>query len=647
MLNAPLNGVGLISSDVFDTLLLRRPRAQRSRVIEGERRFAALLKAEGFRIDAEELLRVRILAERLAYRALNVGGGIGEVKLSDIIARQLAFLGLPQCFVVKRLDIEIAIEKESLFANGDLAMALREHRHQGLRVVAVSDTALPTDRLTELLNYFHGPGLIDKVYSSAEIGASKRSGNLFSHLLTEEKIPASRVLHIGDDRLADHNVPHSMGLQTVHLPKNRIRHYLTRADGARAETARSLRKATDRIRLDQSSTANSFSFGRDVFGPIVAQFCLHIWLYAQEVEAQGGTLAFCARGGIGIREAFEKLISRLQLPLSLRRENILISRLVAARMALEARSPTVLEELSREFGRASFADVATALGGGNYDFPAAWREPFRSEQFFCMLDTPFAAQIVEDIAQQNRLFRKHLNAICGNERRVILCDTGLYGSTQRLLAASLTDKSFETVQFARCNYKGFNEDHFAELTGLLVEDNFYNPLKIETVVLRYWHIIESLFEPEIPSVRLLRLTEEGTVTANCGDIAYGKIDAVKGNMLLSGVLDYIENVASGAQILREAAPAWARLKQAITNPSDSDRKMLGVGPRSVDFGRSESINVVNTTSGTNTIRRLSSIKTHLWREGAIAQDFPRLKTALLPALELAHIVRSISVRLQK
>ncbi|WP_431323536.1 hydrolase [Rhizobium sp. YTU87027] len=647
LLQGPLESVGLISSDVFDTLLLRQPRSQRSRMMEGERRFARLLKDEGLRVNAEELLQARLLAERLAYRAQNVGGGVGEVRLCDVVERQLAVLGLPAALLGKRIDIEMAIEKNSLFANGALAMALREHRQAGIRVIAVSDTALSSDRLSELLNYFHGPGLVDKVYSSAELGATKRSGRLFSAVLEAEKLSPSRMLHIGDDELADHLVPHRMGIQTIHVPKGRLRRLMTRADAARTEAMRGVRRQFFAQSQPLPALGDQPSFGRAVFGPIVAQFCLNIWLYARQAEAQGGTLVFCARGGIGIREAFERLLARLGLPLLIKRDNILISRLVAARMALEARSPSVLDELSREFAKNSFAEVAAFLGGRKYALPATWDKRFVAGRFFDILGTDAGKDVLADVISQNALFRRHLDAIAGNDRRVILCDTGLYGSTQKLLAAAMPERHFETIQFARCNYKGLSEDHFPELSGLVVEDNLYNPFKVETVILRYWHVIESLFEPAIPSVRLLTLRQDGHVEGNCGEISYGKVDTSAGNPLLTGALDYIESITDGRQVMRDATVSWSRLKQAITNPTAADVIALGVGFRSVDFGRSESVNVLNRPDQAGLSLRLQSIKSQLWREAAIARDFPRLKSALLPALELAHIVRGVTARLQR
>ncbi|MFT8117539.1 hypothetical protein ACMYL3_24745, partial [Salmonella enterica subsp. enterica serovar Typhimurium] len=76
----------------------------------------------------------------------------------------------------------------------------------GVRIVAVSDTALSTDALAELINHFHGPGLIDRIYSSADVQASKRFGGLFTAVLEAEAVPPSNVLHM--KRLDPHHVRH-------------------------------------------------------------------------------------------------------------------------------------------------------------------------------------------------------------------------------------------------------------------------------------------------------------------------------------------------------------------------------------------------------------------------------------------------------
>jgi FMN phosphatase YigB (HAD superfamily) len=648
-LKGSIGHIDVITTDVFDTLLLRKFKSQRSRLVIGEEQFARFLKTQDRPIAVGALIRARLLAEELSYRALNFLGQRGEVRLVDVISRQLHILGLSQSLVERRLAIELAVEKRALYANGKLAMVLRHQRTEGVRIIALSDTGLPGEQLTELINHFHGPGLLDGVYSSADIGLSKRQGDLFSFALDLQGVSASRTLHIGDDYLADCLVPESLGLNTIHVPKASIKRLLSKTDGAIADGLRRIRYR----RLPPTpclGTDDPISFGRAVFGPILAEFCLFLWLFCQQVADcnSDATMLFCARGGIGIREAFERFQRALGLPLPLRRENLLVSRLVAARAAVAARSPDVLDELSREFNGSSFAMVANALGGSEYNLPAAWQELFHAGRFFEMLEDECAKCLRDDIGAQNALFEKHLGQVTGdNQGLILLCDTGLYGSTQKLLAAGLPEWNFKTVQFARCNYKGLSEDHFPDVAGLVVEDRFYNPLKLRTVVLRYWQIIESLFEPSIASVRYFDVDETGKVIANSGDITYGKLDTAVGNPLLSGALEYLDSLAAGGDFLLEAGPAWLRLKQAITNPADGDLVALGIGPRSVDFGRAGFVHAVPPSKQAGPRQKLARIRSHLWREGAIARDFPRSKPILLSAIELAHVVRGVSARLHR
>lgn len=640
-----LDGIELVSTDLFDTLLLRTLRSERARIVGGERIFARRLAEQGLPVSEIWLVEARLEAQRLAYRALDMAERDGEVMLRDVIARQLAILGLPkarmEALCETRLAIELDIEKASLRPNLQLAALLRRCREEGRRVIAISDIGLPTSVLDALVSHLHGPKLLDRIYSSADLGLTKRRGELFQAVLAAEGGHAGRTLHVGDDRLADHAVPSSLGLRTLHIPRPKLKRHLSRLHGGASELGRIIRRRRARAGTPAEYARDPHAFGHAVLGPIVAEFCLAIWLYADEARKRGdAALLFCARGGLGIRVAFERAAERLNLPLAMSRENLMISRLVAARAAVMARSPAALDELGREFHGSSFADVATALGGGRYELLQSWSEPFAPERFFAMLDRPAGTAITADIDRQNRLFRRHLAAASGGARRIILCDTGLYGSTQRLLAAGFPEMSFETIQFARCNYKGLGEDHFPRVVGLTVERNRYSPFAVRSTVLRYWQLIESLFEPAIPSVRSFAEDASGEVTCNAGDIAFGAVDPTVGNPLLAGALAYVDNIDSGAAIMADAALAWPRLRRAVTRPAEADLAALAIGKRSVDFGRSGTVGDGGALPS-GLLSRLASIRGQLWREGAIVRAFPRSHLPLLTAVEAFHALRGL------
>ncbi|WP_349542111.1 hydrolase [Bradyrhizobium sp. ARR65] len=636
----------MISTDVFDTLLLRRIRSERSRIARGERLFGKLLASRGWRIDHDLLISARLDAQRLAFRALDIRGA-GEVRLTDIIVRQLHVLGLPSSLLDERLNIELQVEKASLVANRPLAAILRARRHAGAKIIAVSDTTLSAQALAELIRHFHGPNLIDRVYSSADHGRTKRDGDLFLTVAEMENTRFDRILHIGDDLRADVRTPSNHGISVVHLPRPPHLRYGRMADAALAEARRIGARRARVARAAIPKLENAFDFGKFVLGPIVTQFCLRIWLYAAQVETcDRASLLFCARGGIGIREVFERVLARLGLPLSIARENVMISRLIAARAALLVQSRSALEELGREFRGGSFADVAKALGGRTYQLSPEWQQPFAANRFAMLLFGRSGSEVLADIEQQNALFVRHFAKLRGDAARIVLCDTGLYGSTQRLLAHAFPALRIETIQFARANYKGHGEEHFPKVAGLLVEQNYYSPFDVHSCVLRYWHLIESLFEPKIPSVRTFAEGGPNTVTANCGEIGYGSIDPSRGNSLLSGALSYVDSLAigGGTIALRDAEAAWFCLKRAITRPTPDELRCLEVGGRSVDFGRSDMLRVLSVASPRSWLSRLASVRTQLWREGAIAREFPVLRYALLPMLESAYSLRGMFAR---
>src|ERR1700761_3414739 len=133
---AAIGQANLIATDVFDTLLLRNHRSERSRILHGERLFSRLLAGRGWQIEPDFLVDARLLSQRVAFRELSMRGTPGEVRLVDIISRQLQMLGLPDTLVDERLEIEVQVEKGSLFANRSLAAILRAHRRCGTRIVA-------------------------------------------------------------------------------------------------------------------------------------------------------------------------------------------------------------------------------------------------------------------------------------------------------------------------------------------------------------------------------------------------------------------------------------------------------------------------------------------------------------------------------
>jgi hypothetical protein len=115
---------------------------------------------------------------------------------------------------------------------------------------------------------------------------------------------------------------------------------------------------------------------------------------------------------------------------------------------------------------------------------------------------------------------------------------------------------------------------------------------------------------------------------------------------LAGALAYIDALPEdgGAVVLRDAEAAWQRLKHAITQPTETELRCLEVGGRSVDFGRSAVRDVVTSANNVTPMKRMRSLRAQLWREGAIAREFPIMKHALLPMFGSILSLRGLLAR---
>ena len=213
--------IDIISTDIFDTILLRNCSCGRRHFLEIARQSAKKLKAIGYPLEAEEILRARNEAQALAYRAVEIERPEGDVKLGQILRLQARLLGLPPSAHGFLHEAEFECEVRSLKPNRPLLDRLARFRSQGKRIIGISDTYLPETMLTRLLGVIATGHPIEALYSSSDWGVTKKSSRLFEKVIAAEHAVARRILHCGDNRLADFIMARNAGLQSVLLERPR------------------------------------------------------------------------------------------------------------------------------------------------------------------------------------------------------------------------------------------------------------------------------------------------------------------------------------------------------------------------------------------------------------------------------------------
>ena len=204
----------LVSTDLFDTVLLRDHTIESDRLAMACRRVAASLE-----IDSAAMTRLRWSLQRSAYRAVAIERPDGEASLSAICAVMAQAFGLDGQAAQLLRQSEVDVEMEHLRPNRSLLQLLDRVARSGLRVVAVSDTYLGQDDLWRILDAVAGRTCIAKVYSSSDLGMTKHAGGVFAAVAERENVAAERILHVGDSHQADVAMARSARWNAVHLPR--------------------------------------------------------------------------------------------------------------------------------------------------------------------------------------------------------------------------------------------------------------------------------------------------------------------------------------------------------------------------------------------------------------------------------------------
>jgi hypothetical protein len=388
------------------------------------------------------------------------------------------------------------------------------------------------------------------------------------------------------------------------------------------------------------------AFGYAIMGPILAEMLWKLSEYLQSSKhAEDSTVFFCARGGFTLRRTLDLFASRVGFELRLRQADLMISRLAAARAALHRDSAAVAPLVEKEFAGRSCAEAAQALAGVCVNSDPRWNVPFSLARFTELIGTTESGQLVRRINnEQAELLRTHIEELRAGSSCVILCDTGVFGSIGRYLQVGLPHVNWNSILLFRANYKHIPAPHFKITTGLISEWDAYIPWRPVTAILLYWQVMESMLEPDVPSVQYYRSD------AACGVVSDLQIanwqDCLKpaAGSVLAGALRYVAELSpqSIGSLHSRGRLAWNRLRRMIVFPTRDDVALLAVGRRPLGFGVNDSVTFTNQLdTAANSFRdKLSTSRCSMWPEGELRKQFPRTAGVFLLMSEMARFIRA-------
>lgn len=397
-------------------------------------------------------------------------------------------------------------------------------------------------------------------------------------------------------------------------------------------------------------TRSREGFGREVIGPIIGEFCLRLWSLGSMLERpDDAAMLFCARGGLRLMAAYERFLSRSGLTAPTKTAPLMVSRVVAIKPALVrvsqdgALPPSAAWTLSYEFANRTLRDVVRAISGRDVGGSRPGMDRFTPEGLAHLLAAPEGEDALQAITQQAMLFRRHLELTLQERRHAILVDTGLFGTTVQLLSDGMPGINFSCALIARANYRDARSapGHYARTFGLGVEADSYSPLQRRSAILRYWHLIEATFEPDLPSVRAFT-EQDGIAVSNLEVPGWRDRIAPAPGSVFAGVMAYLESLPQGdaSRVAVDADRAWGQLYRTLVWPDAEHAALLNIETRGNDFG-TDSTSAPRPWQGP-----LQALRGHaLWREGEIARSKTPLRPILLAAIEAAYGARSVKRRL--
>ena len=384
-------------------------------------------------------------------------------------------------------------------------------------------------------------------------------------------------------------------------------------------------------------------------GPILAECCQLLHNHLGRYQGSDDThILFCTRGGLVMHQALQCYLERTNPDSAFSASDLHISRLAAARVALESNPQAAAELLESEFTGRSFAEAASVLAGFTVEEDGIWSQPCNIKTLLKLLNTSsIGEQAYESMCIQGELLRRHVSQISAGSARLVIADTGVHGSIGYYLSLGLKQEIVDSVLLFHANYKNINAQVQPSVTGLVCNDDHYTPWRPRSVTRLYWPFIEAFFEPNVESVRTYSERDDGAIVSNLQQNNW--VDTVKPSpgSVRGGAFDYIKTADKQRLIDtdRFALHAWKALRGKIILPTAEDIAIMGLNDKSVDFGFEETYSMNAGVSEMNLFQTYSKAQQSPWPEGELAGQMPQASLPILYLMETGRYLSSLKRRI--
>jgi FMN phosphatase YigB (HAD superfamily) len=440
-LYAAIRAAGLVSFDIFDTLITRRILTPDS--LQQYVGWVLARRVPG----VDDFFEVRKESEEFARRRKDYKG---DVSLDEIYEAFPVTARWTRETIALAKQLELDYEKRSFVPRHDLIDALKYARTLDKRIVAVSDTYFSRTFVEQLLSTFGILEYFDDLYLSSERGARKDRGDMWGLLCSSEHLLPNQVLHIGDNEHSDVQLPGDRGFHKFHVmsPATLMVHSGISIPSERSWVAdvalgpvaarhfNSPFLPNQRFRPFRLSTAKDY--GYFVFGPLL--FGFFSWLFTNPILKSLDHLYFLSREGFFLYGSYQKLRKALgqELPAA--------SYLYASRRAAIAAAQGVKFDASEITFGSGFRGTVSELLNARVGLHLPDEFGLNRTEILLPRDTDYVENVLTIlepyIVEHGRRELEALQQYCRqtgmtNRQEVAIVDIGYSGSIQNALQTVL------------------------------------------------------------------------------------------------------------------------------------------------------------------------------------------------------------------
>lgn len=661
--------LGLVSFDVFDTLLFRRCSAETVQwsVAAELGRVLGLNRESTGKILSERDHAYADVAFINQHRGLDF-----DAYLDDINLAWVQRLVPDQPDLWKKLadvarESKIRFEKWACYPNLTIIPLLEEIKTQDKRLVFISDMYLGADIIFDLLSNCGLRHYFSAGYVSGDHALTKCSGRLFRHVLNAEKIAAEQVLHLGDNPHADGRRAIEHGIRAVVVQERSILirrmqydHRFATQDYRWSGLAAANFSATA---SKQDYHPDIYAIGRDILGPPFAAFIHGLVEYCLRVRPDA--VYFLSREGMLLKNLYNQLIVTLQLSLphggylcvsrlsvfiaamrgyglrevmlSMKTNSVHTIRQVVSPLGF---SPTELEELTHACG---IVDLDRSI------------DVDESPAFVHIINHPIVQERAKKLGYEGRsTLRAYLqNRGFFDANRVVLVDVGWAGQIQEGLQLALGDDLAPELHFY---YLGANwKADERRQVGLKIKADFADMSKYEWAGGATFDFVEFF---EIPS-----RAAHGTIVGYKNGVPIlmpdnhpERIPELPDEpciaLLQEGIRDYMLHYARYSAMVgmtADYAITYARtlVARAVRLPRSNELRLFSSLAHVANFGSDKRIYLAKLPPLSSPVKFFQAIDTSSWHQGAAALRLGRFGAIAVSILREPRIRKCLPVQVSQ